>query len=458
MGELEKKLARHTRKFVDRPMTPDELQVIKRSVADSYAGICASLVDTTILRKFSKVVTGPGAGSGTPVWGVGRESSIDDAVFLNAILARRSDLLNTYVSPTAMGIVHPSDNVALALVLADWLRWTGKQFLASVNVLFNLSARFADSYDPEASGFDHDAAATFWVALAVGQALGLSEAQLVEAQRIAGEFGLTANQAAVGDITDWKHCTYASSALRGLQAARLARAGFTGPASIYQGKFGVNRFYRSAEMAFDVEPDLNRIIFKRWPALFYCQTPIDVARDLSSNISEASDIRQVKVETYDRALRNGATSSADNPASRAGRTHSIAYCVATALLKPVEYADFDADRARDPQLQRLLGAISVMEDSTMTKKFPSCTPCRISITLENGEVIRQERDYSHGDPRDPLSRDEISDKVRRNLTGLASTFSKNKIISCLWGAEKLDGLAALRAPLEQDRTKGSAWE
>ncbi|WP_028569415.1 MmgE/PrpD family protein [Salinispora tropica] len=458
MGELEERLARHTRKFVDRPMTPDELQVIKRSVADSYAGICASLADTSILHKFSEVVTGPGAGSETPVWGVGQESSITDAVFLNAILARRSDLLNTYVSPTAMGVVHPSDNVALALVLGDWLKWTGKQFLASVNVLFNLSARFADSYDPEIKGFDHDAAATFWVALAAGQALGLSEAKLVEAQRIAGEFGFTSNQAAVGHVTDWKHCTYASGAMRGLQAARLALAGFTGPASIYQGDFGADRFYRSGGMSFDAEPDLRTIIFKRWPALFYCQTPIDVARELSSRIGDVTDIRQVKVETYDRALRNGATPSADNPTSRAGRTHSIAYCVATALLKPVEYADFDADRARDPQLRRLLGRISVAEDSAMTKKFPSCTPCRISITLEDGEVIRQGRDYSRGDPRDPLSDDEISDKVRRNLKGLTSPSNEEEIISGLWNAERLDGLAVLQAPLQQNRTRRGARE
>ncbi|MDH2390203.1 MmgE/PrpD family protein [Streptomyces sp. HNM0663] len=452
MAEAEKELARYTRKLANSRLNEEELHTIKRSVIDSYAGICASLTDRELLGEFRRMAMGPGAGSGSAVWGIGQESNIIDAVFLNSILARRSDLLNTYSSPYGMGGVHPSDNVALAFTLADWLNWSGRQFLESVNIFFRLAATFTDHYDPEASGFDHDAAAVFWTALTVGQAFNLSEDQLAEAQRIAGGFGFSSNQAAVGDVTDWKHCTYASCAMRGLQAARLARAGFTGPRSIYQGEFGADHFFRHREMSLDSEPDLTQIIFKRWPALFFCQTPIDVALELSSRIDAPEDIRAVTVETYGRAIRNGLTSSAFNPISRAGRTHSLPYCVATALLKAVEYSDFDSERAHDPQLRRLLEKIDVTEDPAMTQRFPPATPCRISVTLHTGEVIRHEREFSRGDPHDPLSDDEVSEKLRRNLDHLATSADCRGVLPGLWDLERLDDLAELLAPLTQDLT------
>ncbi|MCH0558140.1 MmgE/PrpD family protein [Streptomyces sp. MUM 16J] len=452
MADLETRLARHTRQLADRCLGEEELHTIKRSVIDSYAGICASFSDRELLGEFRRVAGGPGAGSGSPVWGVGQESDIVDAVFLNTILARRSDLLNTYVSPHSQAGVHPSDNVALALVLADWLNWTGGQFLKAVNICFHLSATFTDRYDPESTGFDHDAAAVFWTALSAGQALGLSEDQLVEAQRIAGGFGFSSNQAAVGDVTDWKHCTYASGAMRGLQAARLAGAGFTGPHAIYEGEFGADRFFAHGEMSIGSEPDLTQIIFKRWPALFFCQTPIDVAQELLPKIARADDIRTVEVETYERAVRNGLTESAFQPSSRAGRTHSLPYSVATALLKPLEYSDFDEERAGDPQLRQLLGKIKVTEDPAMTRRYPPATPCRISVTLRNGDVVRHERAFSRGDPHDPLSDEDISQKLRRNLGHLVPVAERSGILTSLWNLERLDDLGDLLTPLQHDLT------
>ncbi|MFE3642037.1 MmgE/PrpD family protein [Streptomyces sp. NPDC059169] len=456
MSDLEELLAAWTRELAGRRLGGGDLHTIKRSVIDSYAGICASMADREILGEFRNLVTGPGAGSGSPIWGVGRESNITDAVFLNSILARRSDLLNTYISPNGMGVVHPSDNVALALTLADWLHWNGRQLLESVNVFFHLAAKFADYYDPEGYGFDHDAASIFWTALSIGQSLGLSETHLVEAQRIAGGFGFNSNQAAVGNVTDWKHCTYASGAMRGLQAAKLARAGFTGPRRIYQGEFGADHFFRHCETSLDIEPDLTSIIFKRWPALFFCQTPIDVAQELSSRIDRVEDILTVVVESYGHAMRNGLTASAFNPTSRAARTHSLPYSVATALVKPVEYSDFDAKRARDPQIRYLLEKIEVKEDPALTQKYPPATPCRIVVTLRSGDVLRHERDFSRGDPRDPLSDDDISGKLMQNLAPLADSADHSRILASLWNLERLDDLTELLKPLKRDLTATEA--
>jgi len=435
-------------------LNDDLLHTLKRNILDSYAGICASLKDTAMLQKFERLTTEPASGSDVDVWGVQKRASIIDALFMNAILGRRSDLLNTYISPNGMGGVHPSDNVALVLTLADWLAMDGRDFLTSVYVAFYLSAAFSTYYDPESAKYDHDAAASFYTALTIGHAMGLTEEQLTEAQRIAGMLGLDINQAAKGQVTDWKHCTYASCAMRGLQAVKMARAGFHGPPQIYEGEAGVDQFFPHAVAIFDPPPDLKKIIFKRWPALVFCQTPIDVALDLSGKISDPQTITSVDVKTYEVAFRNGAIPSAYHPDSRAGRTHSIPYCVAAALLKPIDYEDFDDEYSGNAALTQLISKVKVVEDAHMTKVYPVKSPCSIEVTLADGTTIQCGRDYPRGDPHDPLSDQELESKFRKYFFFAENKAEQDKVIDRLWNIEREESLDWLLAPLKRRRIQG----
>ena len=314
---------------------------------------------------------------------------------------------------------------------------------------FYLSAAFATYYNPEPAEYDHDAAATFYTALTIGRALGLSQEQLVLVQRIAGMLGLDINQAAVGQVTDWKHCTYASCALRGLQAARLALAGFQAPSQIYQGAAGVDQFFPHAEAVFDPPPDLGLIVFKRWPALVFCQTPIDVALDLAPQIKDPAAIESVLVKTYAVALRNGGTPEAQHPDSRAGRTHSIPYCVATALLKPIVYEDFDQARSTNPDLAALLPKVGVKEDPGFTKAYPAKAQCAITVTLADGSTLQAARDWPKGDPNDPLSDRELEDKLRTYFFFAENQDEVDGVIEGIWKLEEQKDLAWLTSPLKR---------
>jgi 2-methylcitrate dehydratase len=290
------------------------VHLLKRSILDSYASICGSLGDVGMLENFDRLATVAESPT-VPVWGIDQRAGLAEAVFMNSILGRRSDLLNTYMSPNDMGASHPSDNVALVLTLADHVGMSGLDMISAVYVAFTLSAAFSTYYDPVKTDYDHDAAANFYTALTIGYALGLSAAELTTAQQIAGMFGLGTNQSGVGEISDWRHCTYASSAMRGLEAVRLAQAGFEGPPDIYQGAAGVDHFFPHADRFFDPAPDLERIIFKRWPALVFFQTPIDVALDLAAKGIDPQSVTSVEVRTYAFAIANGLTESAYHPAS-----------------------------------------------------------------------------------------------------------------------------------------------
>ncbi len=357
--------------------------------------------------------------------------------------------MNQYYFPVEIQGSLEDHNVALSLTLADWKKMSGKELLSIIYAAFYLSAAFATYYNPEPVKYDHDATATIYTTLIIGKALGLSEEKLVLAQRVAGMFGLDINQAAVGQMTDWKHCTYASCALRGFQSVKLALAGFQAPPEIYKGTAGVNRFFPHSDAIFDPPPDLTRIIFKRWPALVFCQTPIDVALDLSPKIKDKSIIQSVLVKTYEVAFRNGAIPAAYHPTSGAGRTHSIPYCVATAMLKPVRYEDFDEPHASDDALNGLIAKVKVVEDHEIDHAYPAKSKCVIIVTLADGSTIQAERDCPKGDPNDPLSDREIEGKLSDYFFFAADNAERDSVIERLWRLEEQSSVDWLIVPLKR---------
>ncbi|GAH34180.1 unnamed protein product, partial [marine sediment metagenome] len=143
---LEKRLARFTHDIRFDSLDKATLHLLKRNILDSYAGICASLQDTYLLGKYDRLTSMLPDDNGINVWGIGRAAHESEAVFMNSILGRRSDLVNTYISPNNVGGSHPSDNVSLVLTLGDWMNTSGEDILSSIYAAYLLSCGFANFY------------------------------------------------------------------------------------------------------------------------------------------------------------------------------------------------------------------------------------------------------------------------------------------------------------------------
>jgi 2-methylcitrate dehydratase len=448
---LENKFAKYTASVAFEKLDQKMIRIIKRNILDSYAGIFGSLRDVVMIRKYDRLASMVQDENGISVWGVGQKAHVAETIFMNTILGRRSDLLNTYMSPDKMGASHPSDNVSLVLSVTDWLNKNGKDLLTYTYAAYQLSGAFADYYDPEKRGYDHDAVALFYTPLIIGLMMGLSVDELTESQRIAGMMGIDINQSAMGEVTDWKHCTYASCAMRGMQAVFMALAGFKGAKDIYGGEAGVDRFLPHSRAAMEPMPDIGTVIFKRWPALVFCQTPIDVAIDIAQKIEDPMSIDNVQVYIYKKAIDVAAIESAYKPISRAGRTHSLPYCVAAALAKKtIEYDYFNDDFIdREKEVAGLVRKIRVYEDKRMTLQYPDGAPCKIIVTLKGGTAIEGSRKYPHGDPHDPLSDEEIEKKASAYLTHFISGKEAKTVIERIWGLEKESSIDWLVEPLKR---------
>jgi len=158
---FENELAQYTHEIKFKKLVPGIIHLLKRNILDSYAGICASLQDKGMLAKFDRMASMIPNEKGISVWGINRKANESEAVFMNSILGRRSDLVNTYLSPNKFGGSHPSDNVSLVLTIADWLEKSGEDTLTFTYLAYYLSCAFANYYYPEQSHYDHDVQALF---------------------------------------------------------------------------------------------------------------------------------------------------------------------------------------------------------------------------------------------------------------------------------------------------------
>ncbi|RLD93713.1 MAG: 2-methylcitrate dehydratase, partial [Bacteroidetes bacterium] len=89
--QLEEVIAKRVARLSYESIDADLVHVLKRNIMDSYAAICGSLMDKVMLTNFDRLVSGFPSGSDLDVWGIQKRGSFIDAIFMNAILARRSD-------------------------------------------------------------------------------------------------------------------------------------------------------------------------------------------------------------------------------------------------------------------------------------------------------------------------------------------------------------------------------
>ncbi len=117
---LEELIADKSRQLASHDISIELRHLLKRNLLDSYSGICASLIDRPLIETFRRYAETTADNNGVRVWGTANRVQLVHGIFMNGILGRRSDLVNTYLSPNHLSGNHPSDNISLLLTLGEW--------------------------------------------------------------------------------------------------------------------------------------------------------------------------------------------------------------------------------------------------------------------------------------------------------------------------------------------------
>jgi 2-methylcitrate dehydratase PrpD len=375
------------------------------------------------------------------------------AAFANGMAAHSMELDDTFLP----GSIHNESFVfSPSLALAEERGISGKRFIVAVVAGFEVACRVAAALQPAATnarGF-HPTGTTgaLGAAAASGTLLGLDAEQL----RVA--LGVACSQASglLEFVTDgsWTkrfHGGWASHA--GIVAAELAQYGMTSPRTAIEGKFGYLHAYSGLakpELLAPGEGDGLAIIqtaLKYHPCNYYIQAVNDAVLQLAARDDlRLEEIKAIVVYTVQAAMALVCEpiEQKRNPKVMIDAQFSVPFNVALGLVtKRVSFADFSPRNFTAPEIRRLMDMTTCRVDPVLDAQYPAAWPARVEITLADGHTLSASVQYPKGDPRNPLSQDEVIAKHRGIVAGIVDEQTDDAILDFILALETKPDFAQL---------------
>src|SRR5207245_6325194 len=269
-----------------------------------------------------------------------------------------------------------------------------------------------------------------------------------------------------GKLTNMKNTVDPWAGRMGAESALLAREGFSGPEHIIDGKEGLFAVfghvqYKGQLASFDGEGLVNdlptspkshyRILdcgMKSFPIEALSHAPLTaMMKTVKDNNIKAADVKGIKVEVIARAADILGDPHKYRPTSKETADHSLPYCMAVGLVDGmVTPLQFREERVRDQSLIPIMDKIRVVANEEFEALFPKFQPSRVTITTNGGKSHSTRVDVPTGDPRDPMTEEEIAVKfsaTRGDASGRDQGENLQKCIMNIDSAKTVDELLEL---------------
>src|SRR5436190_25840 len=212
----------------------------------------------------------------------------------------------------------------------------------------------------------------------------------------------------------------AASACAGLHAAALAQAGFSGPATILEGRFGFLHAYSdgatTAPLAAREGYELMRTSVKPHACCRYMQGPIDAVLALrAAHRIEPDQVERVEVGMLAAGfpIVCEPAEAKCRPASVVEAQFSLPFGVAVALARgAASPAEFAPACLRDPTVGGLMERVVGVRDPALDAAFPRAWPCWVRIALRGRPPLEAHIQHPRGDPESLLTPAELERKFR----------------------------------------------
>ncbi len=368
--------------------------------------------------------------SGMPVPGA-------TAALVNGTLGHALDYDDTHNAT----LVHPSVPVVVtALALGPRVGLDGDDLLATVvagNEVFCRLGMVAPMAFHRSGLHPTSVLGPPVTALVAAKVLGLQASEAVNAVGISGSQASGILESfADGTWIKTMHPGWAAHG--GVVAATLAAAGFTGPATVLEGRFGLFRSHVQGVDDFDLEA-MTRDLGRHWEARECSLKPYACAHVIHPYIDLALDLHREGIRAEDIAAISAPIQARYIPVVGAPReikiaprtpTHaraSLLYCIAAAMHRGhLDLASFSPEAIAEPALLALAAKSFVEED--MTQTTPGQFRGELQIEMADGQIIRRTQEHNRGSVAIPLAHDEIVGKFRENAAGSLNDRDAERVV------------------------------
>lgn len=402
----------------------------------------------------TRAVLGLGGHPQSTIIGYNARTSAPWAAFVNGTTGHAFDMDDDHRE----GTLHSSVVVFPAvLALAEQVGASGKELINAFALGSELMIRLGESFLGQTyyQGF-HTTGTTgvFGSALGAGKILGLDAKQLATAQGISGS--QAAGLLEFGFDGSWTKRFQAGHAAKGgVISALLAREGFTGPATIYEGKYGFVRAYSHKD-----QYDTNKIIDNfgsKWELLENSIKPHACCRfacpfaDAGLEIVSKYDFNPEDIEDVLVKCNNWMITALTVPVERkfvpltvVDAQFSLPYVTAVSLVKKrASVPEFTDAAIKDPVVLETARKVRWELDPEAEKVYPKKYPSTVIVTLKDGRKLTSYIEYPKGDAENPVTREELLSKFKLLASNNISEKRIEKIINKVANLENVENINEL---------------
>jgi 2-methylcitrate dehydratase len=365
-----------------------------------------------------------------------------DAAFLNGHMIRAMDYNDIYWKADPC---HPSDLIAAPLALCESEGLSGKDLILATIIAYEIEMRLCEIGRPGVReyGWHHATLSAFAAPVAAGRVLNLTRDQMVSAIGISAARTFCPGAVTAGKLTNMKNTVDPWATRMGVESALLAKRGYSGPEHMIDGKEGLYAVfghvdYKGTKARFETSllvdnlpkspNDHYKIIdcgMKSFPIEALSHAPLTaLLKCVKENRIAADLVAEIKVEVIARAADILGDPAKYRPKSKETADHSLPYSLAVGLVDGmVTPLQFKEERVHDPKLIPVMDKIKVVANTEFESLFPKFQPSQVTITTADGKSFTKRVDVPKGDPRDPMTAEEVGVKflaLGRDVLGEAA--------------------------------------
>ncbi len=408
-----------TERFVDclydlsRKPVPDSAYGEAKQCLLDYIGVtwAGSAIQEREMQSCLAMLGG-GDGEATVI-GYKVKTTAPHAAFVNGMNAHVMELDDGH----RYGMMHLGSPIISALLpMCEQMGVGGRELLVGIIVGYEAALRLACAIQPSHRRRGYHTTGTcgtIGAAMGIAAALRYSKVQMKDAlsAAVTSASGLLEH-----DQSHQKSYNVGTASLNGLMAGLMGRVGFTGPDDALFGRRG---FLSAMSERADVAPltegvqsayAIETIYRKAYAACRHCHAPIESAlKIMAEHALRADDVVGVEVSTYEGAMVGHDHKEVKTVSSA---KMSIPYCVASALvLGKAGFETFTEENIRNRPILSLMEKVEVVADEELTSLVPQKRAAVVTVAAR-GQTYQARTDYPKGEPENPLTAGELTDKFR----------------------------------------------
>ncbi len=437
---------------------PEDIRTRATYLILDAVGIALASTQYDFAHRTLTALSGFGSGD-SHVIGFGARLPLRDAVMLNALLVHGLDYDDTHVA----GVIHATAAAfPAALGVAADRRLPGRDLLTTYIAGMEASTRLG----AVAKGGFHQVGfhptgivGVFACALMAGRMNGLTSSQMAMAQGIALSMA-SGSMEFLQDGAWTKRMHPGWAGVSGITAAALAKAGFTGPNAVYEGRFGLFPLYLDKEEFAQVDMSLataglgeqweiTNVAIKPIPACHFTHASADAASALRKTHGlKPEDIESVRARVPAGVMKTVCEpiEHKQSPQNSYDAQFSVPYAVALGLLYGrFGLSDLTQEALNDPALQDMAKKVSCEEYPDAP--FPKYYSGEVIVTLKDGRVLSHREEINRGNPDRPLTNEEIAEKFWETATTAVAADTATKIKNAILDIDSLADSRSLSALL-----------